>query len=203
MLLLVNLLAPLASQRTEQSVQTPVARPHPQWTPTPQNLPPMARVAAIVTVYQEWAHGDALGTKFFAGTSTDEGYFPPEVEVSPPPPSEWPDGSPPVKQAPRAGGQPLHRPHPGGGRRPERAAEPRLGRGRRGGARRTVRLHALPLHPRSAAGGRERAVRRRRAHHRRGNIAPCRPVLLPPPTPHPARRRQHGDYPWNEKGRHM
>ena len=56
----------------------------------------MTRVAAIVTVYQEWAHGDALGTKFFAGTSTDEGFFPPEVEVSRPPPSgSPPSGSPP------------------------------------------------------------------------------------------------------------
>ena len=53
----------------------------------------MTRVAAIVTVYQEWAHGDALGTKFFAGTSTDEGFFPPEVEVSPhPPPSQTDSG---------------------------------------------------------------------------------------------------------------
>ena len=53
----------------------------------------MTRVAAIVTVYQEWAHGDALGTKFFAGTSTDEGFFPPEVEVSRPPPSGSPPGA--------------------------------------------------------------------------------------------------------------
>ena len=43
----------------------------------------MVRVAAIITVYQEWSHGDALGTKFLKGTSTDEGYFPPEVRRAP------------------------------------------------------------------------------------------------------------------------
>ena len=39
------------------------------------------RVAAICTIYYPWSHADAIVTKFLKGMSTDEGFFPPEVEV--------------------------------------------------------------------------------------------------------------------------
>ncbi len=39
------------------------------------------RVAAITTIYHAWSHADAILTKFMKGMSTDEGCFPPEVEL--------------------------------------------------------------------------------------------------------------------------
>jgi hypothetical protein len=39
------------------------------------------RVAAICTIYHEWSHADAIVTKFLKGMSTDEEFFPPEVDV--------------------------------------------------------------------------------------------------------------------------
>ena len=40
------------------------------------------RVAAICTVYYAASHADAIVTKFLKGMSTDEGLFPPEVDVA-------------------------------------------------------------------------------------------------------------------------
>ena len=39
------------------------------------------RVAAISTIYYARSHADAILTKFMKGMSTDEGFFPPEVEL--------------------------------------------------------------------------------------------------------------------------
>ena len=39
------------------------------------------RVAAVCTVYYATSHADAIVTKFLKGMSTDEGFFPPEVDV--------------------------------------------------------------------------------------------------------------------------
>ena len=39
------------------------------------------RVAAICGIYHAWSHADAIVTKFLKGMSTDEGFFPPEVDV--------------------------------------------------------------------------------------------------------------------------
>jgi len=39
------------------------------------------RVAAIVTIYHPKSHADVIVTKLLKGMSTDEGFFPPEVEV--------------------------------------------------------------------------------------------------------------------------
>ena len=39
------------------------------------------RVAAICTIYHGCSHADAMVTKFLKGMSTDEGFFPPEVDV--------------------------------------------------------------------------------------------------------------------------
>ena len=42
---------------------------------------PRLRVAAICGIYHAWSHADAIVTKFLVGMSTDEGFFPPEVDV--------------------------------------------------------------------------------------------------------------------------
>ena len=39
------------------------------------------RVAAIATIYFPSSHADVIVTKFMKGMSTDEGFFPPEVEL--------------------------------------------------------------------------------------------------------------------------
>jgi hypothetical protein len=39
------------------------------------------RIAAICGIYHPWSHADAIITKFLKGMSTDEGFFPPKVEV--------------------------------------------------------------------------------------------------------------------------
>ncbi len=39
------------------------------------------RVAAIITIYRPVAHADVIPTKFLKGGSTDEGFFPPEVDL--------------------------------------------------------------------------------------------------------------------------
>ena len=39
------------------------------------------RVAAIITIYHPKSHADVIATKFMKGMSTDEGFFPPEVDL--------------------------------------------------------------------------------------------------------------------------
>ena len=102
------------------------------------------RIAAICTIYHRAAHADAIVTKFLEGMSTDEGFFPPEVDVV----SMYID----------------------------HVLENDIGMG-------LAREHGVPVYPsiRGAlqAGGNELAVDA---------------VLL---------IAEHGDYPWNERGRHM
>ena len=102
------------------------------------------RVAAICTIYHEWSHADAIVTKFLKGMSTDEGFFPPEVDVV----SMYID----------------------------HVLENDIGLG-------LAEEHGVPVYPSI-----------RRALHAGGKELGVDAVLL---------IGEHGDYPWNERGRHM
>ncbi|MBT3345520.1 MAG: hypothetical protein HN712_05995 [Gemmatimonadetes bacterium] len=102
------------------------------------------RVAAICTIYHAWSHADAIVTKFLKGMSTDEGFFPPEVDIV----SIYID----------------------------HILENDVGVG-------LAEECSIPLYPSI-----------RRALHAGGNELGVDAVLL---------IGEHGDYPWNERGRHM
>ena len=145
------------------------------------------KVAMIVTVYQEWSHGDALGTKvrsiappcasfasinanwyccafgllqFLAGTSTDEGFFTPEVTVV----SMYIDH---ILQS-VDGVDPNDRPNPGW------AADVGCA---------LANQHDVTVYPSI-----------RQALLNGGSELGVDAVVI---------IAEHGDYPWNEKGRHM
>ena len=91
----------------------------------PQGRPGMTgrlRVAAVCTVYYAASHADAIVTKFLKGMSTDEGFFPPEVDVV----SLYLDQVPEKRHRPRPrpGARrsrvPEHPPGPDAGRLPPR-----------------------------------------------------------------------------------
>ena len=102
------------------------------------------RVAAICTIYHEWSHADAIVTKFLKGMSTDEGFFPPEVDVV----SMYID----------------------------HVLENDIGLS-------LAEEHGVPVYSSI-----------RRALHAGGDKLGVDAVLL---------IGEHGDYPWNERGRHM
>ena len=102
------------------------------------------KVAAITTIYYAHSHADAIVTKFMKGTSTDEGFFPPEVELVS-----------------------LYIDH---------VLENDIGV-------ELAREHGVPVYPSI-----------RRALHAGGLELRVDAVLL---------IGEHGDYPWNERGRHM
>ena len=102
------------------------------------------RVAAISTIDYARSRADAILTKFMKGMSTDEGFFPPEVELVS-----------------------LYLDH---------VLESDIGVG-------LARQHGVPLHPSI-----------RRALHAGDTKLNVDAVLL---------IGEHGDYPWNERGRHM
>lgn len=102
------------------------------------------RVAAIVTIYHPWAHADVIVTKLLKGMSTDEGFFPPEVDVVA-----------------------MYLDH---------ALESDIGVG-------MAAKFGVPIYPSI-----------RRALHAGANSLNVDAVLL---------IGEHGDYPWNERGRHM
>ncbi|MEW6756007.1 MAG: hypothetical protein AB1505_34260 [Candidatus Latescibacterota bacterium] len=107
-------------------------------------MPERLRVAAICTIYYPRSHADAIVTKFLKGMSTDEGFFPPEVDVV----SMYLD----------------------------HVLESDIGVG-------LARQHGVTVHSSI-----------RRALHAGGNSLGVDAVLL---------IGEHGDYPWNERGRHM
>jgi hypothetical protein len=102
------------------------------------------RVAAIATVYFPRSHADVILTKFMKGMSTDEGFFPPEVELVS-----------------------LYLDH---------VLENDIGVG-------LARQFGIPLYPSI-----------RRALHAGTSALDVDAVLL---------IGEHGDYPWNERGRHL
>ncbi|MBT4502240.1 MAG: hypothetical protein HOC74_31190 [Gemmatimonadetes bacterium] len=102
------------------------------------------RVAAICTIYYPWSHADAIVTKFLKGMSTDEGFFPPEVDIVS-----------------------LYIDH---------ILDNDIGVG-------LAEECGVPVHPSI-----------RRALHADGKELGVDAVLLV---------GEHGDYPWNERGRHM
>lgn len=102
------------------------------------------RVAAICTIYHPVSHADAIVTKLVKGMSTDEGFYPPEIDVV----SMYID----------------------------HVLESDMGV-------ELARQHGIPVHPSI-----------RRALHAGGKELGVDAVLLV---------GEHGDYPWNERGRHM
>jgi hypothetical protein len=102
------------------------------------------RVAAIATIYYARSHADAILTKFMKGMSTDEGFFPPQVELVS-----------------------LYLDH---------VLENDIGVG-------LAREHGVAIHPSI-----------RRALHAGDQKLNVDAVLL---------IGEHGDYPWNERGRHL
>ncbi len=102
------------------------------------------RVAAICTTYYAKSHADAIVGKFVKGMSTDEGFFPPEVDVVS-----------------------LYIDH---------VLESDIGVD-------LARAHGIPIYPSI-----------RRALHAGDSHLNVDAVLL---------IGEHGDYPWNERGRHM
>ena len=102
------------------------------------------RVAAICTIYYARSHADAILTKFMKGMSTDEGFFPPEVDLV----SMYLD----------------------------HVLESDIGVG-------LAREHGVTIYPSI-----------RRALHAGDTELNVDAVLL---------IGEHGDYPWNERGRHM
>ena len=102
------------------------------------------RVAAICTTYYAKSHADAIVGKFVKGMSTDEGFFPPEVDVAS-----------------------LYIDH---------VLESDIGVD-------LARAHGIPIYPSI-----------RRALHAGDAHLNVDAVLL---------IGEHGDYPWNERGRHI
>jgi len=102
------------------------------------------RVAAIITIYHPKSHADVIVTKFMKGMSTDEGFFPPEVDLVS-----------------------LYIDH---------VLENDIGVG-------LAEQHDIPIYPSI-----------RRALHAGANELNVDAVLLV---------GEHGDYPWNERNRHM
>ena len=102
------------------------------------------RVVAIITIYHPKSHADAIVTKFMKGASTDEGFFPPEVDLV----SMYID----------------------------HILENDIGVG-------LAKAHGIPIYPSI-----------RRALLAGGDKLDVDAVLL---------IGEHGDYPWNERGRHM
>jgi hypothetical protein len=102
------------------------------------------RVAAIITIYHPKSHADVIVTKFMKGMSTDEGFFPPEVDLVS-----------------------LYIDH---------VLENDIGVG-------LAQQHDIPIYPSI-----------RRALHAGADQLNVDAVLL---------IGEHGDYPWNERNRHM
>ena len=102
------------------------------------------RVAAIITIYHPRSHADVIVTKFLKGMSTDEGFFPPEVDLVS-----------------------IYLDH---------VLENDIGVG-------LAQAYGVPIYPSI-----------RRALHAGGDKLGVDAVLL---------IGEHGDYPWNERGRHL
>ena len=102
------------------------------------------RVAAIITIYHPLSHADVIATKFMKGMSTDEGFFPPDVDLV----SIYID----------------------------HILENDIGVG-------LAQQHDIPIYPSI-----------RRALHAGADELNVDAVLL---------IGEHGDYPWNERNRHM